>query len=926
MSAPAPRRAHLCACVLLTPLLVLILAAQAVAGIYQVHACDTSSVNHSWSAYGDTGLVATDASCLADPGRGMKVRNSLRGAGQVPVLAPYGATGGLQAVSPTGTVFTGLHADATAYDEKGSTGVDGWRAGIRVNGRDDVWCLFQWACSWIGPPTLRVDLPIFTSSVQLAAICGLGTGCQRDRVRAAATLGNITLDVRDDFGPDLAVRRGTLWGGGTWLRGEVSLGIDATDNAGVRLLQIEAGGLAVGANNLSCDYHLLTPCPASASLDVSLDTTRLPDGPNTVIARVTDTSGNVTEQRSTVYIDNTAAIVAVPVIHGGSAWRSQNGFEIGLDARDSPQASGVRWVAWETCRIDGSACFTKMALGNPTSAVIDLPAPGEWRTRAWAADGVRDGPKSAWSQPLRFDDGAPGAAMVDAGTSWTSGDAASNVVVSLPEAAVQGPSGISGYAVTQGDSAPGGAATQHGDRVLVALGTLPEGTTRVRARAISGAGVPSAQVGEGLVRIDRTPPVVQLSTDGAPLVAPEGEWLRQGVRLAVHAVDQEHLSGMAPAAEGEPVTHGGHLEYQVDDDPVVRVRGASETIDLPRDGLHVVTVRAVDVAGNVSSPQRASFRVDRNKPTGTVDAIDPVAPRRLHAAIAEECIDSASLELLARGAREWTSVPVQLEQRGVTALVPDDHLPAGDYAARFRVRDCAGNEGLIAYSGATGTGLLRLPLRETVVIDGGLAAGAARGVDHVTVVFGTPVLVRGRVTTLDGRLVSGRRVEVQERIGELDWRVRAVRASDDLGRVSAELPRGPSRRIRLVVADNEQEIGAASRTLGVAVPARVTLRVNRRSLRNGEAARFSGRLLGGFVPRRGRELELQGYNPLKGRWQPVRTQGLRTTRTGRWHTAYRFTSTIGATVTYRFRVRVAPRPDHPFAEGFSRAVTVTVRG
>ena len=35
----------------------------------------------------------------------------------------------------TGTVFTGLHADATAYDEKGSTGVDGWRAGIRVNGQ-----------------------------------------------------------------------------------------------------------------------------------------------------------------------------------------------------------------------------------------------------------------------------------------------------------------------------------------------------------------------------------------------------------------------------------------------------------------------------------------------------------------------------------------------------------------------------------------------------------------------------------------------------------------------------------------------------------------------------------------------------------------------------------------------------------------------
>ncbi len=201
------------------------------------------------------------------------------------------------------------------------------------------------------------------------------------------------------------------------------------------------------------------------------------------------------------------------------------------------------------------------------------------------------------------------------------------------------------------------------------------------------------------------------------------------------------------------------------------------------------------------------------------------------------------------------------------------------------------------------------------MIDGGLTAGALKGAQHVVVPAGTPVLVRGRASTLDGRLVSGRRIEFQERIGTGDWRVRAARVSDDAGRVSAELPAGPSRRIRLLVADNEQTIGAVSRTLGVAVPARVTLSVSRASLRNGQAARFAGRLLGGFVPRDGRELELQGYNPLKGRWQPVRTQGLRTSRTGRWHTAYRFTSTIGATVTYRFRVRVAPRPDHPVRRG-----------
>ena len=90
MSALVPRRARLCACVLFTSLLVLTVAAQAVAGTYQVHACDASNVNRTWAPYGDTGLVAADASCLADPARGMKVRNSLRAAGQVPVLAPYG--------------------------------------------------------------------------------------------------------------------------------------------------------------------------------------------------------------------------------------------------------------------------------------------------------------------------------------------------------------------------------------------------------------------------------------------------------------------------------------------------------------------------------------------------------------------------------------------------------------------------------------------------------------------------------------------------------------------------------------------------------------------------------------------------------------------------------------------------------------------
>lgn len=907
-------------------LLALIVTSDARAGSYTVRACDATNTNRSWSAVGDTNLVASDASCLADATRGMKVRNSLRPPGGAPVLAPQTVLGGLQVTATNGTAIVGLHADATAYDEMGSSGVEGWRAGIRSDGRHDVWCAFQQACSWIGPPTRRIDLALNTGSVQLITFCWLTTGCQRDRVRAAATLKDITLDVRDDLPPALTVKRGTLWGGGAWLQGTASLGIDGGDNAGVRFLTLEAGGVSFGGRELPCDYYTMHPCPAEASLDASIDTNRLPDGPNTVVARVTDAGGAVAEQRATVNVDNGAPTVGTPEVRGGSDWRAANAFELGIDARDPARGSGVQSLAWEVCRLDGTECVTRSVAGNPPTLAVGVPRLGEWKVRAWATDALRSGPRGPWSAPLRFDGTTPGAAKVDAGDGWTTGAGTSPIVVSFPDTSASGPSGVAGYAVARGDAAPGTAVTHRGDRAVVDLGQLPEGATKVRARAISGAGVASDRFGEGVVRIDRTPPVVRLSTDGAPLVATEGEWLRQGVRLTARAADQAQLSGMDPAPDGEPLARGGYLEYQVDDATTVRVRDDRVTIDLPDDGLHLVTVRAFDRAGNVSDPQRASFRVDRGAPTGTVERIDHLAPRRLRANVAEECIDSVLLELRAEGGRDWKGYPAQAEKRAVTGVVPDDRLPVGDYVARFRVRDCAGNEGLIYYGSAVSPMSLRLPLRDTLVLDAGMTAGRARGAAHATVRSGTPVLVRGRLTTVDGGYVAGRRVEFQERIGTGDWRLRAARVTDDTGRASATLRAGPSRRIRLVVADTEQTIGAASRTLAVAVPARATLRASRRTLRNGQAVRFTGRLLGGHVPRRGRELELQGFNPLKGRWQPVRTQGLRTTGRGRYGTTYRFTATIGATVTYRFRVRVAPRPDHPFAEGFSRAVSVTVRG
>jgi hypothetical protein len=738
-------------------------------------------------------------------------------------------------------------------------------------------------------------------------------------------LKSVTLEVRDDWYPGVTVLSGTLWGSSRWLHGAESLAIEGRDNAGVRSLHIRADGRELATSNPHCDPYAMAPCPRTAVLEsASIDTTKLPEGASTVAARVVDAGGNEHNEFSTVMVDNVAPTVGVPSVAGGSGWRTRNEFQLAIDAKDAAGGSGVRSVSWELCRSDGTDCVTRNATGSPASVGTAVPGPGEWKARAWADDALRRGSASGWSDPLRFDDTVPGVASVDAGSGWTRDEDDSNVVIRFPDSSAKGPSGIAGYAVASGSAVPGQVITDAGERVLVELGALPEGETTIRARAISGAGVASGQVGEGVVRIDRTAPVVSLSAGEVPLVATDDRWLRDGVELAARAHDAR--SGMNPAADEAPVTSGGYIEYRIDDTPAVRVRGSHARIAVDRDGLHSVTVRAVDAAGNASESQHASFRVDRGAPKGTFERRDPLHPRRLRATISEDCIQSARLELQESGRTDWLAYAARGERREVVSEIPDDRIPAGRYSARFRVEDCAGNTGLVYYGTEASPHELRLPLRDMVVVAASLEAGRARAASRATVRSGSPVLVRGRVTTLEGRSAAGQRVEFQERIGMRDWRVRAVRLSDEGGSVAARLSAGTSRVVRLVVPDSEGTIEARSRSLTVSVPAGVTLRASRSSLRNGEAVTFSGRLKGAFVPRRGRELELQGFNPLRGRWQPVRTQGLRTSGSGRYSTAYRFTATFGTTVTYRFRVRVAPRPDHPFAQGFSRTVRVTVRG
>jgi hypothetical protein len=105
------------------------------------------------------------------------------------------------------------------------------------------------------------------------------------------------------------------------------------------------------------------------------------------------------------------------------------------------------------------------------------------------------------------------------------------------------------------------------------------------------------------------------------------------------------------------------------------------------------------------------------------------------------------------------------------------------------------------------------------------------------------------------------------------------------------------------------------------VPARTTFGTSRRYLRNGESVRLRGRLTTRPVPSEGKLIDLKAF--YRGKWRTFATP--RSDGAGHWSFRYRFEATRGL-VAYRFRARVRREAAYPYELGYSRVVTVTVRG
>ncbi len=181
--------------------------------------------------------------------------------------------------------------------------------------------------------------------------------------------------------------------------------------------------------------------------------------------------------------------------------------------------------------------------------------------------------------------------------------------------------------------------------------------------------------------------------------------------------------------------------------------------------------------------------------------------------------------------------------------------------------------------------------------------------------------IEGQLLDRLGRPLAGALIEVATREARAgaEYTVLPGVTTGAGGTFVAQVPAGPSRDVRLGYRPYLEDQDLASEFhLHVVVPAPVTLRTNRRSLRNGQAVTFRGGIDGvGGATKSRVELEAWGGN----RWITFRTVAL---RGGAFAARYRFTGTF-RTTRYRFRAVAHADPSLPYATGTSKIVGVVVR-
>ena len=618
------------------------------------------------------------------------------------------------------------------------------------------------------------------------------------------------------------------------------------------------------------------------------------------------------------------------VFGGEYTWHADNDFRLDW-GRPAVSEEGLPIVAVHYRVRDpaGAIAIAEASLPWYTTHIenIHLPGRGAYTADVWLeGPGGQMGPVT--SGELRFDDARPGAAQPLAPAGWIAGNAPALVRIEHPAGAAP-VSGIYGYAVSVDrgagsvpcagpDRCRPGEADLHGgvDVDTVSLGVLPEGVNVVRAVAVSGSGMRSAESRSAIVRVDATLPTTVL--DGAP-----PGWATGPVRLTARAADA--MSGMTASGPSGPFT-----AIAVDGGVPRTEPGGTATATVAGEGSHSVVFYARDAAGNLreEAPSRATVRIDESPPrVAFAAAQDPADPERIEATVSDALSgpERARGSIAVRPSRSQQPFrPLSTVTSGgrLTARWDSDSFPAGNYEFRATAYDQAGNA---AGSDRRSNGVrmvLTNPLKTPTALTGGFGGQSPRYQRH-----GSRVVYTGRLTSAAGSGLGRLPVRILETFvagAHSPRRATTIETAVD-GSFHLRLAAGPSRLVEVVFAGTRTLGRSGSDGSRLRVLSGVRMHASSSSARIGGApVVFSGRLgvTGASMPASGRAVELQFRIP-GGKWSEFRT--VQTDARGRFRYPYSFSDDDSRGIRFQFRAFAPAQDGWPYEPAGSKPVFVTGR-
>jgi hypothetical protein len=476
-------------------------------------------------------------------------------------------------------------------------------------------------------------------------------------------------------------------------------------------------------------------------------------------------------------------------------------------------------------------------------------------------------------------------------------------------------SGLAGWSVGIG-ALPSGTVDLVGDSVEIPVGDLLEGETVIRVKPVGGSGLASRAVTAATVRIDETPPSVELSG------LPDGRWSTGPVAVVARGRDQANLSGMATAAWSR-----SRVRIGVDTNPAVVTAGDQAETQISDDGVHTLWADATDAAGNPSGSVSATVRIDSVAPEKLAflpqDQADPRVVR-------VDAIDSTSgiAKVTARmrpvAGGPWVDLDGSYADGRLEATIDESKLSVGLWEMETTAVDQAGNSKSVRRTINNDPAVVTIPLRRASRIEAGLravASGASATVTSMTAANGTSTQIGGRLVNELDEPLAGAVVELSSApmmVGA-GWSSVSSQVTDHGGHFSFTLPAGPGRRLRITFAGDHGAM-PSSQNMSISVPAKTTLTAMPARVRAGQVAVFAGRLEGGWIPSGGKLLMVQAMIPRRG-WQTFSVA--RSNSFGEWSARYRFRTSIGKE-GYLIRAVVPVESAYPFA-GFTTA-SLRIRG